>query len=59
MEKWEAMKSPLADWVILSGEELIARELRHWNKDLLPLKLREDIEQALAKINKDNSPPTP
>lgn len=33
---WKSHKSGLGDWVIIDeNDELICRELRHWNKDLI------------------------
>uniref|UniRef100_A0A6M3L2B2 Uncharacterized protein n=1 Tax=viral metagenome TaxID=1070528 RepID=A0A6M3L2B2_9ZZZZ len=60
--EWKAKKSPLGDWIISSEYELIARELRHWNVNLIveavnacirlnpenPLAVAQSIEGAFA-----------
>lgn len=33
--EWKARKSPTGDWIICSPDELICREARHWNAQLI------------------------
>jgi len=45
--EWKAMKSPMGDWIICSPDELICREARHYNANLIAA--APDMYEALIQ----------